>query len=165
MSDDILNDKLLKRLLGLIVLYQVVALLLVGGWTYYTFNKEEWTILWVPQSVLSWSLLGAVGGVLHRLASYPRLSSAERAELYLWSIVKPFLGTAFGGIIYFLTSAGVLVLKSDATITNTQLLCAIAFVAAFSDRFSLGVIEKITKTEISLQTKAKTREKAAPKPH
>ena len=136
MSDDFLSDKALKRLLGIVILYQIAGLFIVAISTFITFGKDDWIILWVPQSVLEWSLIGAIGGVLSRLSSYPHLSKDEKAELFLWSIVKPFLGTAWGGVIYFLASAGVLVLKGNAAIDNIQFLCAIAFIAAFSDKFS-----------------------------
>jgi hypothetical protein len=141
---DLLGEALLKRLLVIVIIYQIVALALIGTWSVFTFNKPDWIVLWVPQSVLEWSLIGAVAGALYRLSSYPRLTAQEKASLYLWVVAKPFVGTALGGIIYFLAVGGVLVLKGDSHIDHPELLSAIGFFAAFSDRFALSVLDRLS---------------------
>ncbi len=142
-SGDILGEKLLKRLLFIVVIYQVAALTAIALWIIVTWGKPEWTVLWIPQSVLEWSLIGAIAGALYRLSSYPKLSEQEKATLYLWVLAKPFVSTAFGCIVYLLAVGGVLALKGDPTIDHREILAALAFFAAFSDRFALSVLDRL----------------------
>jgi hypothetical protein len=146
MSDE-LNDTLLKRLLKVLVAYQLVSLLILGIWVWRTFNHDDWTVMGVPQIVLEWSLIGAIAGALFRLSSYPRLSATDKAQLYLWVIAKPFVGVAFGGVVYFVAVGGVLVLQGSADVDHPQLLAALGFLAAFSDRFGLSVLERLSLSE------------------
>ena len=141
--DDVLTDATLGRILKLLVAYQIVALVLIAGWTYVTFDKDDWTLIGVPQVILEWALIGAVAGSLYRLSTYPRLSSMERAELYLWVLAKPFVGVALGAVIYFLSVGGVLVLNGEAKVVHKELLSALAFFAAFSDKFAFSVLDRL----------------------
>jgi hypothetical protein len=149
MEDSTLNEPLLKKLFRLTLVYQLLALAIIGTWAFVTFGKSDWKIIWVPQAVLEWALIGSVAGVLYRLSRYTRLSASEKAELYLWAITKPFLGTAFGAVIYFLAVGGVLVLNGTPEIKHTELLAGLAFIAAFSDRFSISVLERFTQFDSS----------------
>jgi len=142
-SSDILSEKLLKRLLFIVVIYQATALTGIASWVVATWGKDEWIVIWIPQSILEWSLIGAVAGALYRLSSYPKLSEQEKATLYLWVLAKPFVSTAFGCVIYLVGVGGVLMLKGDPAITHREMLAAIAFFAAFSDRFALSVLDRL----------------------
>jgi hypothetical protein len=142
--EESLNEPLLKRLLILVVVYQLVALGILGLWSYLTWNEADWLVIGVPQLVLEWSLLGAVAGALFRLSSYPNLSASEKAELYLWVLAKPFVGIAFGGVIYFLAVGGVLVLTENAELNRRELLAALGFLASFSDKFALSALGRLS---------------------
>jgi hypothetical protein len=143
-SDSILSERLLKRLLFILVVFQATALLAITDWVVATWGKEEWVVLWIPQSILQWSLIGAIAGALYRLSSYPRLSEQEKATLYLWILAKPFVSTAFGCVVYLLAIGGVLMLfKGNSARTNMEMLAAVSFFAAFSDRFALSVLDRL----------------------
>jgi hypothetical protein len=139
-----LSDKLLKTLLAIVIVYQVVAIAIIVAWSVVTWNQPGWTVLFVPQFVLEWSLIGAVAGALFRLASYPRLTAQEKATLFLWVLAKPFVGTAFGGVVYFLAVGGVLILQGNPTIAHPELMAAIGFVAGFSDRFAFSAMDRLS---------------------
>ena len=141
---DLLTGSTLHRLLKVLVAYQVVAIAIIAIWSYVTFDKPDWTIIGVPQMVLEWSLIGAVAGSLYRLSSYPRLSQVEKAELYLWVLAKPFVGVALGAVIYFLAIGGVLVLNGEAKVAHRELLAALGFLAAFSDKFAFSALDKLS---------------------
>ena len=141
---DPLSDTLLKRLLTILIAYQLAAIGLIGAWVYTTWNASDWTVMYVPQNILEWSLIGAVAGALFRLSNYPRLTAPQRASLYLWIVTKPFVGTALGGVVYFLAVGGVLVLNGTAKIEHIEILSAIAFFAAFSDRFALSMLNRLS---------------------
>jgi hypothetical protein len=146
---DILGETLLKRLVIILAIYQVTALAVIITWAVVTWNKPDWTIVLVPQFILEWSGVGAVAGALYRLSSYPKLTEQEKAHLYLWVLSKPFVSTALGIIVYFLTIGGLLSLKGDIQINHPELLAAIAFVAAFSDRFALSVLDKLSFSHVA----------------
>jgi hypothetical protein len=109
-----------------------------------TWNDSDWTLLGVPQVVLEWSLIGAIAGAQFRLSSYLKLTIEERASLYIWLIAKPFVGTAFGGVIYFTAVGGMLILKGDPKIDHEEILAALGFLAAFSDRFALSTLDRLS---------------------
>jgi hypothetical protein len=155
-SDTILSDKLLKRLVSILAGFQATALLTIADWVVATWGQKEWVILWIPQSILQWSLIGAIAGALYRLSSFPNLSSQEKATLYLWVIAKPFVSTAFGCVVYMMVVGGVLMLlKGDFApplendkgkeMLHKELLAAVAFFAAFSDRFALSALNRLLK--------------------
>jgi hypothetical protein len=141
---DLLSDALLKRLLKILIAYQLAAISLIGAWVYTTWNADDWTILAVPQNILEWSLIGAIAGALFRLSNYPRLTTPQRASLHLWIVTKPFVSTALGGVVYFLAVGGVLVLNGTPNIEHNEILSAIAFFAAFSDRFALSMLNRLS---------------------
>jgi hypothetical protein len=143
-SSEILDEKLLKRLLFIVVIYQAAALTGIAVWIVATWHQDEWIVIWIPQSIMQWSLIGAIAGALYRLSSYPKLSEQEKATLYLWVIAKPFVSTAFGCVIYLLGVGGVLMLKGSPEIAHREMLAAIAFFAAFSDRFALSVLARLS---------------------
>jgi phosphate/sulfate permease len=155
----------LKQLVSLLAGFQAIALLGIADWVVATWNNPEWVILWIPQSILQWSLIGAIAGALYRLSSFPRLSAREKATLYLWIIAKPFVSTAFGCVVYLMVVGGVLMLlKGDLAPNQTstqenhkaenhkekerlhrELLAAVAFFAAFSDRFALSALNRLSR--------------------
>jgi hypothetical protein len=141
---DILGESLLKRLLFIVAAYQLAALALIAVWSVQTWNGSDWKVIWVPQAVLEWSLIGAVAGALYKLSNYPKLTDQEKARLYLWVLAKPFVSTALGSIVYFIAVGGVLTLKGNADIDHPELLSAMAFFAAFSDRFALSVLDRLS---------------------
>jgi hypothetical protein len=98
----------------------------------------------MPKWSLNGPLVGAIAGSLYRLSSYPNLSAAERAALYLWVVAKPFVGVAMGAVIYFLAVGGVLVLSGKPDVTQRELLAALGFFAAFSDKFAFAVLSRLS---------------------
>jgi hypothetical protein len=148
---DILGETLLKRLLIVVFVYQFVAITVVGAWSWATWNESDWTVIGVPQMILEWSLIGAIAGALYRLSSYPKLTAQEKGVLYIWVLAKPFVGTALGGVIYFAAVGGVLMLKADAEIGHYEILSALGFLAAFSDRFALSVLDRLSLSTTSTE--------------
>lgn len=154
--EDSISEPLLKRLLTIVIAYQIAALLVLGAWIYITFNQDDWTLMGVPQIILEWALVGAIAGALFRLSSYPRLSTSEKAELYIWILAKPFVGVALGAVIYFLAVGGVLVLNGKPEVHHMELLSALAFLAAFSDKFAFSMLRRISLFEKD-QSKSKNK--------
>lgn len=131
-----------KLLFLVVVLYQVLVIAVLFWTVKLVWDKDDWVILWVPLSIWQWSLLGSVAGVVHQVC-FRQVSPEGQLSIYLWALGKPLVGTAMGGLVYFLAKSGNLVLTGYGEVKNTELLCALCFVAGFSDRFSVQVIERL----------------------
>lgn len=116
-----------------------------------TFNKSTDPVFaWVPIGIIEWAFLGGMVAVIYCLA-YQRKRFSNLTQLVTWAIAKPLIGLVMGGLVYFMALSGQLYLNSGVKgappdLQNPQLFCVIAFIAAFSDRWSIDLIEKFTST-------------------
>src|SRR3990172_8152159 len=119
-------------------LFALVGVVVYLLWT----RPTEPIVLFVPVYILVWGLLGGGVGVLHRLA-FHRGDGKLGPELFTWVVAKPIIGMVMGGIVYFLAVSGELFLNGRTQITNIHFLNVLAFIAGFSDRFSIDVIDRV----------------------
>ena len=129
----------------IILTYGVILGLVLLVITIAVWNRPDPIVAYVPVPILEWSFAGGMVAVINRLANPRPLS---RNHLYRWMIARPIIGIFMGGVIYFIALAGAILTKAPLT-ENGQLqqnlwLNAIAFVAAFNDRFADGVIRRMT---------------------
>ncbi|OGL02615.1 MAG: hypothetical protein A3E31_17520 [Candidatus Rokubacteria bacterium RIFCSPHIGHO2_12_FULL_73_22] len=130
-------------LLRTTVAFACALFALVGVVVYLLWNRPtEPIVLFVPVYILVWGLLGGGVGVLHRLA-FHRGDGKLGPELFTWVVAKPIIGMVMGGIVYFLAVSGELFLNGRTQITNIHFLNVLAFIAGFSDRFSIDVIDRV----------------------
>jgi hypothetical protein len=108
-------------------------------------DKPDFYIAYVPVPILEWGFAGGMLAVINRLAS-GRYSSVRR--LYPWVVARPIIGLFMGGVIYFIALAGAILTKAPLTsggqLPQNLWLNAVAFIAAFNDRFTEAVIGRIT---------------------
>ncbi|MCX6677317.1 MAG: hypothetical protein NTU95_05150 [Methanothrix sp.] len=85
--------------------------------------------------------MGGVIGVLNGLMK-------NFKDDYVWVITKPFIAMVMGGVVYFIALGGGILIglpQTGSLPTNTiYLLCAFAFIAGFSEEFSLDLINRLT---------------------
>jgi hypothetical protein len=128
----------------IILAYAVILGLVLVVITIAIWNRPDPTVAYVPVPILEWSFAGGMVAVINRLADRRPL---PRNNLYRWIIARPITGVFMGGVIYFIALAGAIL--TDAPLTdNGQLqqnlwLNAIAFVAAFNDRFAGAVMGRM----------------------
>lgn len=112
-------------------------------------NKPDFVIAYVPVPILEWAFIGGMVGVLTRLA-YQRNTLCW--QLCGWIIAKPVIGLFMGAVIYFLVAAGAIAIGkpiisgSDGRpyqLSNILWLNALAFIGGYSDRLSLGLINRV----------------------
>jgi len=138
-----------RIILEITFLYVVLTIAVIIVTTMKLFNQFSFDVAWVPIWVLEWGFLGGMVAVIYRL-SYQRKRFVNLPQLGTWVIAKPLIGIVMGALVYLLAVSGQLYLNSgvqgaSGTISNNpQLFCAIAFIAAFSDRWSIDLIEKFT---------------------
>ncbi len=143
MEPESTSSRLTTHMFWVALVYQLCAIGGLAITSYLVWNKAEIRIMFVPLAVWQWSFLGAVSGVLYRISVHPGSEPQEKRDLYMWAIARPFIGTALGGVIYFLAASGMLALSGKADIQNIQLLCGISFLTAFSDGFSQRLLDKV----------------------
>ena len=131
------------RVLVLIAaLYSLVLLLILGAVAYITWGKPDPQLWYVPVPILMWAFVGGMVGVLYQIAFKKDLNP----RFYTWLVSKPIVGMIMGAIVYFLAVGGELTLNGNTEIANIQVLCVLAFLGGFSDRYSIGLLEKIADT-------------------
>ena len=120
-----------------VILLLVLVVVSIAIW-----NGPDYNIAYVPVPILEWGFAGGMVAVIHRLA-YGRYSSLRK--LYLWVIARPVIGFFMSGVIYFIALAAAKVANYQLT-TETQYLWlnAVAFIAAFNDKFADAVIGRFT---------------------
>jgi hypothetical protein len=153
-----------RIILEITFLYVVLTIAVIIVTTMKLFNQLSFDVAWVPIWVLEWGFLGGMVAVIYRL-SYQRKRFVNLPQLGTWVIAKPLIGIVMGALVYLLAVSGQLYLNSgvqgaSGTISNNpQLFCAIAFIAAFSDRWSIDLIEQFTrKTGLAEDDQAVTPE-------
>jgi hypothetical protein len=142
---------------NLVVVVVVAAVLLAGGVVYarLVWNKADYVIFFVPSTPLFWAFTGGSVRVLYGL-----ISGSRREAIYTWALVRPIIGAAMGAFACLALVSGLVLVQSspppspsdvagdpagaDRSPLRPEFVCALAFVAGYSDRFSMNLLERIT---------------------
>lgn len=142
----------------MVLLYSATLLVLL-------INREPWGLagltrsgLGVPFSVLLWGAVGSVAGILYRL--YTVEKRVKLQDEVRWLIARPVVGVIMSALAFFAIRAGLVLLDvadpallvTDPTLlepdgnSNTaipDIYLVVAFLAGFSDRFYLAVVNRL----------------------
>lgn len=138
-------EPLAWQLLGIEILYLVLILAL--GYVvrrYPTFGL--WGDFVGNASKAAW--FGALGGVTIGIYGLYTHISAKNfdATFRLWYICKPIMGAIFGWFVFLVYYVGVISSQANGsgktTINNPELAFLIAFLAGFSERFTIKTIDR-----------------------
>ena len=105
-----------------------------------------WTQLVGNSSKAAW--FGALGGVTIGIYGLYTHVSAKNfdASFKLWYLCKPVMGAIFGWFVYLVYYVGVVSAQANGTgsvgINNPELAFLIAFLAGFSERFTIKTIDR-----------------------
>lgn len=136
-----------NRSLWLVISCVVILLLVLGIISISVWNRPDPRIAYVPVPILEWGFAGGMIAVIHHLASGD-YSSIRR--LYPWVVARPVIGLFMGGVVYAIATAGLVLMgPGNLEVDQWQLpsnlwLNALAFVAAYNDKFSEAVIGRFT---------------------
>jgi hypothetical protein len=137
-------ERLAYKLLGIEAAYLVFLLLLAYG-TY----KWPSFALWsgVVNLHLQTAWFGALGGVTIAIYGiYEHIQKRDFDPKYaLWYVCKPVIGAIFGWFIYLIYLVGFVTVQGvpTAKITTKEVPFLIAFLAGFSERFTLKLVDKL----------------------
>jgi hypothetical protein len=99
---------------------------------------------------------GALGGVavaLYGLYSHVQVRDFD-SRFTLWYLCKPVMGSIFGWFVYFVYFLGLISAQGvDAKINTPAVPYAIAFLAGFSERFTVQIIDKVMEVLTTWQQK------------
>jgi hypothetical protein len=104
----------------------------------------------VPLSVIIWGAAGSLAAILYRF--YTEQGQIRFAAEFRWLIARPIIGIVMGAVVYLALYSG-LVLVSPAPADNTRMeaFWIIAFLAGFSDKFYLSVIDLLVARTVRTQ--------------
>ena len=152
----------------------LVAVLLGAGVAYgrLVWNKVDFRLFYVPSTPLFWAFVGGSIRVLHGL-----LRGSKRASTWLFALVRPIIGATMGAFVYLALVSGLVLVgnnpvpgqdevggREDNPPLRIELLCVLAFVAGYSDRFSFDLLERIAGSVTAARGDAGTDDEASAKP-
>lgn len=123
------------------ILYETLLLVIISVVTVWVWNKSDPIIAYAPLPILEWGFIGGVSAVLFR-AAYRRGFETVELDLATWSLVKPLVGAVMGAIVYFIAVSGLQALSGKSDIPPNTFVNVLAFIAGFSDRFSIGLFRR-----------------------
>jgi hypothetical protein len=144
------------RLLWIELAYLVFILLL--GYVVHMFpGFWLWAGLVNLSSGTAW--FGALGGVAVALYGiYGHVQARDfDAKYELWYICKPLMGAVFGWFVYLVYYVGLVSVQGVSVEVKTPAVpYAIAFLAGFSERFTVQIIDKLMEVLATSQAKPDT---------
>jgi hypothetical protein len=139
------------------MLLYVAILVSAAVWTSDDPNVLESRIIGVPLSVILWGAAGSLGAILYRF--YTEQGRIRFAAEFRWLVARPVIGIIMGAVVYLALASGLMLLVPDGAArvetANTawagrkEAFWIIAFLAGFSDKFYLGVIDLLVARTVS----------------
>jgi hypothetical protein len=102
----------------------------------------------VPVAVVLWGAAGSLATILYRF--YNEQGRIRFAYEFRWLIARPIIGIIMGAVVYLAIRSGLILLGADISApapngagqgARIEVYSVIAFLAGFSDKFYLGVID------------------------
>lgn len=131
------------------VFYVFILLLTIVSVTdFFNFVEFEQSIyevkvLEIPISVWLWSSAGSFTSMLFKAWNEPFY---EHSEAIRWVLARPVVGVAMGAVSFLLIQSGLLVFGGAKEVSSPELISVVAFIAAFSDKWSITVLDKLAQS-------------------
>jgi uncharacterized membrane protein len=99
----------------------------------------------VPLAVVIWGAAGSLAAILYRF--YTEQGRIRFAFEFRWLIARPIIGIIMGAVVYLALVSGLVLLGATngsgetSQVARIEVYSVIAFLAGFSDKFYLGVID------------------------
>jgi hypothetical protein len=140
---------------AVITMLVYVALLVVAALS--TVKNQEMlgtSILGVPLSVILWGATGSLAAILHRF--YTEQGRIRFAAEFRWLIARPVIGIIMGAVVYLAFFSGLILLGAEGSSTpaapgERKVFWIIAFLAGFSDKVYLGVIDLLVARTVRME--------------
>ena len=123
----------------------------------------------VPLSVILWGAAGSLAAILFRFYKEKEQGQIRFALEFRWLIARPIIGIIMGAVVYLALTSGLVLISTsggapadpavsaEGAITSSgvrmEAFWIIAFLAGFSDKFYLGVINLLVAHTVPTQEK------------
>jgi uncharacterized membrane protein YciS (DUF1049 family) len=136
-------------------------------------STTETPIFRVPLAIVLWGAAGSLAAILYRF--YSEQGRIQFSSEFRWLVARPIIGIIMGAVVFLSLKSG-LILLGQAELTEgavqasrIEVYSVIAFLAGFSDKFYLGVIDllvaRTVKTEEVKPNVITTESQRIPGPH
>lgn len=144
------NGRLIQLIKPLAKSLLIVELVYLAVWLVVAYSTYRFPNWWLWDGIISdgtvaawYGVLGGITIAMFGIYNHIRLGDFD-PRFKLWYICKPIIGGIFGWFVYGLYVIGfVTVQQSDVEIKNPIFIYVIAFLAGFSERFILKMIDKL----------------------
>jgi hypothetical protein len=123
----------------------------------------------VPLSVILWGAAGSLAAILYRFYKEKEQGQIRFALEFRWLIARPIIGIIMGAVVYLALISGLVLISTsggtpadpavsaEGAITSSgvrmEAFWIIAFLAGFSDKFYLGVIDLLVARTVRTEQK------------
>jgi hypothetical protein len=125
-----------------VLVYAAVALGYYGFESGFLSGTAASTVVWlgVPAPIWCWSVVGSLTSMLLRAGQF---LFATPVDALKWVLFRPIVGVVMGMMGYLMIRAGLIVFAGGASPTTEELLWLLAFAGAFSDTWSVALLQKL----------------------
>jgi len=111
----------------------------------------EAEVFGVPLSVILWGAAGSLAAILYRF--YTEQGQIRFAAEFRWLIARPIIGIIMGAVVYLALVSGLILVSPSEPAgvagERMKVFWIISFLAGFSDKFYLGVIDLLVARTVS----------------
>ena len=134
--------------LAVAIMFLYIALLAVFAIYTNAAQANEQNIFGIPLGVIVWGATGSLAAILYKF--YTAEERVRLAQEVRWLIARPIIGIIMAGLSYLTLVSGFVLLGAASTSTESAAAAPIgrieiywifAFLAGFSDKFYLGIID------------------------
>ena len=140
--------------IGYLVFLLLLAYLMFKWPTFSLWDGLQYDPLAMHLKTVWFGMLGGITIAIYGIYEHIRLRDFD-PEYKLWYICKPLTGGIFGWFVYMIYFIGLVSVQgSQVKITTPELPYIIAFLAGFSERFTLKMIDKLMNVLLSWEEKS-----------
>jgi hypothetical protein len=147
-------DEVLWQKCAIAIMFLFIALLL--AFAVLTGNNPgllNTKVFGVPLAVMLWGAAGSLAAILYRF--YTEQGQIRFSAEFRWLIARPIIGIIMGAVVYLAIVSGLVLVSSNSgaseNIARPEALWIVAFLAGFSDKFYLGVIDLLVARTVRTQ--------------
>jgi hypothetical protein len=147
-----------------IVVVLIYIALIVAGIAFAEALKKIPTVFNIPQEIFMWAAAGSLAAILYKF--YTKQDRVNFQYEVRWLIARPMIGIIMGAVAYVGVLSGLILLNAANNAVPApgpsepvgRAYCIVAFLAGFSDKFYMGVINLlVSKTTLSNEGPAGVR--------
>lgn len=113
----------------------------------------------IPLPVIMWGAVGSLAAVLYRF--YTEQRRVRFTVELRWLIARPLIGIIMGAVVYLALNTGLILFGANpppAQTAHKEVYWIVSFLAGFSDKFYLGVINLLVERTIPIHNHSRDKD-------